>query len=63
MYKRNISLMDPKIFPRSSLDKPIDNPDAYNSIRVDLAEKPDKEIIDNVVLSLKKMRQKESITK
>ena len=60
MYKRNISLMDPKLFPRSSLDKPIDNPDAYNSIKVNTVEKTDKEIIDSVVLSLKKMKPKEN---
>jgi hypothetical protein len=62
-YKRNISLMDKNFFSRNSLDKSIDNPDAYNSIEVDPTEKSDKEIVDNVVSSLRKMGTRKIGTK
>jgi protoporphyrinogen oxidase len=53
-YKREVSLMDTKIFPRTSLDKPIENPDIENSSATSLVEKTDQEIIDNVVAELRK---------
>ena len=53
-YKREVSLMDTKIFPRSSLDKPIENPDTENSDTTTPVEKSDKEIVDNVVAELRK---------
>jgi len=61
-YKRNVSLMDPKLFPRTSLDKPFDNPDIVNSYAVKPVEKSDQEIINNVVSSLKRMGTKEAGT-
>ena len=51
--------MDSKIFPRTSLDKPIENPDVNNSIEVKSVYKDDEEIINNVVTSLKNMTKKE----
>ena len=48
-YKREVSLMDKKIFPRTSLDKPIENPDFDNSVGAKLTEKSDQEIVNNVV--------------
>jgi hypothetical protein len=53
-YKREVSLMDAKIFPRTALDKPIENPDINNSISTAPVEKSDKEIIDNVVSALRR---------
>lgn len=53
-YKREVSLMDTKIFPRTSLDKPIKNPDVDNSIKAVLVEKTDEEIINNVVADLRR---------
>ena len=46
--------MDTKIFPRASLDKPIENPDNDYSSLATPVEKSDQEIIDNVVDALKK---------
>jgi hypothetical protein len=54
-YKRDVSLMDPRIFPRESLDKPIDNPDKLNSTGVAPMIQSDKEIVDYVVSDLKRM--------
>jgi hypothetical protein len=59
-YKREVSLMDSKIFPRTSLDKPIENPDEDNSIKAVPVEKTDKEIIDNVVSDLRRIGIKQS---
>ena len=53
-YKREVSLMDAKIFPRSSLDKPIENPDIENSDAITPVEKSDEEIVNNVVAELRK---------
>ena len=53
-YKRDISLMDVKIFPRTSLDKTPNNPDINTSIKAVPAEKSDKEIVDYVVSELRK---------
>jgi hypothetical protein len=47
--------MDQRIFPRESLDKPIDNPDKSNSIPIAPVEQSDKEIVDYVVSDLKRM--------
>jgi hypothetical protein len=52
-YKREVSLMDTKIFPRSSLDKPIENPDIENSDTITPVEKSDEEIVNNVVAELR----------
>jgi hypothetical protein len=46
--------MDQRIFPRESLDKPIDNPDRLNSIPILPVEQNDKEIVDYVVSDLKR---------
>jgi hypothetical protein len=54
-YKRDVSLMDQRIFPRESLDKPIDNPDKLNSLSVSPVGQSDKEIVDYVVSDLKRM--------
>jgi hypothetical protein len=54
-YKRDVSLMDPRIFPRETLDKPIDNPDRSNSIPILPVNQADKEIVDYVVSDLKRM--------
>ena len=53
-YKRDISLMDTKIFPREYLDKPIHNPDMDNSILAVAVDKGDKEIVDFVVSEMRK---------
>ena len=53
-YKREVSLMDTKIFPRISLDKPIENPDIENSSATSPVEKSDEEIVNNVVAELRK---------
>jgi hypothetical protein len=53
-YKREVSLMDTKIFPRSSLDRPIKNPDPEYSRPVTLVEKSDEELVNDVVSVLKK---------
>jgi hypothetical protein len=53
-YKREVSLMDQRIFPRESLDKPIANPDADNSIPVSSVNHSDREIVDYVVSDLKR---------
>jgi len=53
-YKREISLMDKKIFPRTSLDMQINNPDLENSIKANPVEKEDHEIVTEVVSSLRK---------
>ena len=59
-YKRNISLMDPKLFPRTSLDTPFDNPDIKNSVTATPREKSDQEIVKNVVSSLKQIGEKKT---
>jgi len=53
-YKREVSLMNTNIFPRTSLDTQIENPDIKNSINAKPVEKKDNEIVDNVVSSLRK---------
>jgi hypothetical protein len=53
-YKREVSLMDQRIFPRESLDKPIANPDISNSTPVSLVNQSDQEIVDYVVSDLKR---------
>jgi len=60
-YKREISLMDKKIFPRTSLDMQISNPDLENSIVANPVEKEDHEIVANVVSSLKKTGTKKCL--
>ena len=57
-YKREVSLMDTKVFPRTALDKPIENPDFDNSIMAKPVEKSDKEVIDNVVSALRGIENK-----
>jgi hypothetical protein len=54
-YKRDVSLMDQRIFPRESLDKPIGNPDGLNFIPILPVDQSDKEIVDYVVSDLKRM--------
>ena len=54
-YKREVSLMNDKIFPRTSLDKPIENPDLKNSIETKFDEKSDQEIVNNVVSDLRRI--------
>jgi hypothetical protein len=51
-YKRDVSLMDQRIFPRESLDNPMNNLDKLNSTPM---SQSDKEIIDYVVSDLKRM--------
>jgi hypothetical protein len=53
-YKREVSLMDQRIFPRESLDKPIANPDILNSTPLPPVNQSDKEIVDYVVSDLKR---------
>jgi len=53
-YKREVSMMDTKIFPRTSLDKPIENPDIDNSIEAVLVKKSDQEIVNNIVSDLRR---------
>ncbi|GBU29270.1 hypothetical protein R84B8_02834 [Treponema sp. R8-4-B8] len=53
-YKREVSLMNPKIFPRTSLDTQIDNPDIKNSIKANPVEKKEHEIVADVVSALRK---------
>jgi hypothetical protein len=53
-YKRSVSLMDQRIFPWESLDKPIGNPDKLNSIPVYPVNQSDQEIVDYVVSDLKR---------
>jgi len=53
-YKREISLMDEKIFPRTSLDMQINNPDLKSSVKANPVEKEDHEIVADVVSALKK---------
>jgi hypothetical protein len=53
-YKREVSLMNKSIFPRSALDKPIDNPDVENSTVASFVGKSDQEIVNNVVSALRK---------
>jgi hypothetical protein len=60
-YKREISLMDKKIFPRTSLDKQINNPDLENSIKTSPVEKEDHEIVADVVSSLRKTGTKKCL--
>jgi hypothetical protein len=50
--------MDSRIFPRESLDKPIDNPDKLNSVQAAPVDQSDKEIVDYVVSDLKRMPKK-----
>jgi len=57
-YKREVSLMNTKIFPRTSLDQPIENPDVNYSTEAKPVEKSDEEIIENVITSLKKIGAK-----
>jgi hypothetical protein len=47
--------MDQRIFPRESLDKPIDNPDKLNSSSVSPVSQSDEEIVDYVVSDLKRI--------
>jgi len=53
-YKREVSLMDTNIFPRTSLDMQIDNPDPMNSIVAIPVEKTDEELVENVVSALRR---------
>ncbi|MCL1813395.1 MAG: hypothetical protein FWG29_07720 [Treponema sp.] len=53
-YKREVSMMNKKIFPRTSLDKPIENPDVDNSIKAIPVNKSDQEIVNNVVSDLRR---------
>jgi hypothetical protein len=53
-YKRSVSLMDQRIFPRESLDKPIANPDISNSTPVSPVNQSDQDIVDYVVSDLKR---------
>ena len=53
-YKREVSLMDAKIFPRSSLDTQTENPDFMNSIATTPIEKTDEELVNDVVSILRK---------
>jgi hypothetical protein len=53
-YGREVSLMNTNIFPRTSLDKPIDNPDVDNSIKAVILEKSDQEIVNDVVSALRR---------
>jgi hypothetical protein len=53
-YKREVSLMNGTIFPRATLDKPIENPDVKHSIKAAPQEKSDQEIVDYVVAELRK---------
>jgi hypothetical protein len=57
-YKREVSLMNTKVFPRDSLDKPINNPDINNSIKAVPVMKSDQEIVNEVVSNLKKTGKK-----
>jgi hypothetical protein len=52
MYKREVSLMDERIFPRSSLDRPIENPDPHFSFSIQPVEQSDEEIVRYVVSDL-----------
>ena len=61
-YKREVSLMDAKIFPRVSLDMQIDNPDIKNSVIVKPIEKTDKELVEEVVSALRKTGTRETGT-
>jgi len=54
-YKREISLMNQSIYPRTSLDKPIENPNINNSTEVLPHEKTDQEIVQSVVSNLRKI--------
>jgi hypothetical protein len=53
-YKREVSLMDPKLFPRDSLDKPIENPNRDISIHASPIPQTNEEIVNYVVSDLKK---------
>jgi hypothetical protein len=55
--------MDQRVFPHNSLDKPIENPDPLNSIKVIPVPQSDKEIVDYVVSDLKNLGLKEFIPK
>jgi hypothetical protein len=57
-YKREISLMDKKFFPRTSLDMQINNPDPKNSIKANPVDKEDHEIVADVVSALRKTGKK-----
>jgi len=46
--------MNNKIFPRSSLDMPIENPDIEHSAKLSPVEKSDEELVDSVVSILGK---------
>lgn len=61
-YKREVSLMDTKIFPRASLDAQIDNPDFMNSIKARPVDKTDEELVEDVVSALKRTGIKKSGT-
>ncbi|MCL2380474.1 MAG: hypothetical protein FWC64_02640 [Treponema sp.] len=54
-YKRETSLMDERLYPRTSLDKPIENPDMSNSFGLSPIEKSNQEIIESVVAGLKRI--------
>jgi len=52
-YKREVSLMDARFYPRSSLDRPPENPEIFDSIVTEPVNKSDQEIVDNTVATLK----------
>ncbi|MDR1837646.1 MAG: hypothetical protein LBQ89_08315 [Treponema sp.] len=52
-YKREVSLMDKRFYPRRSLDKHPENPEIFDSIVTEFVEKSDQEIINNTVATLK----------
>jgi hypothetical protein len=54
-YKRSVSLMDQRIFPRESLDKPIANPNISNSTPVSQVNQSNQEIVEYVVSDLKRI--------
>ena len=52
-YKREVSLMNAKIFPRTSLDKSPENPAGETSVKANPVDKSDQEVVNNVVSALK----------
>ena len=54
-YKREVSLMDDKLFPRTALDTPIENPDLSTSVKITVVEQSDEDIVDYVVSDLKRI--------
>jgi hypothetical protein len=55
-YKREVSLMDERIFPRESLDLPIENPNPVYTQPVQVVEQTDDEIVRYVVSDLQRMQ-------